>query len=213
MDSLHASHCFVVLTAMFCIVTTGAGAAPAADEPAALLRRAVGEVLAVNGAPGATPASVHDGMRPLLEKYVDTRLLTRRAIGPGWREFTAAQQQRAATLFVDLALGVYADNCTKPSVHLTIVYRATVELGADHQEVPTSMTADEGQPVEVAFRFEHTAAGLADLRHGDVGVSLVGNYRSQLDPIFNETAPTECCAPWSGRRVEAGRMEKARRRW
>src|SRR5580704_11883358 len=106
---MKAPTCCRVLSAMFLALATGAGAAPAGDEPAALLRQAVGEVLAISNAPGATPAGVRAGVRPLLEKYFDTRLLTRRAIGPGWREFTPAQQQRAVTLFGDLALSVYAD--------------------------------------------------------------------------------------------------------
>jgi phospholipid transport system substrate-binding protein len=186
MDSFHFSRCFVVLSAIFWAVATGAGAAPVGNEPATLLQQAVSEVLAISDAPDATPARVRDSVRPLLDKYCDPRLMTRRAIGPGWREFTAAQQQRAVALFTDLTLGVYADRF-KSGLHLTIVYRATVELAPDRQEVPMTVTADEGQPVEVAFRFEKAASGWRIYDIVVEGVSLVGNYRSQFDPIFKKS--------------------------
>jgi phospholipid transport system substrate-binding protein len=175
----------VVFSAIFWAVATGAGAAPVGNEPATLLQQAVSEVLAISNAPDATPARVRDSVRPLIEKYCDSRLMTRRAIGPGWREFTAAQQQRAVVLFTDLALGVYADRF-KSGLHLTIVYRSAVEVAPERQEVPLTMTTDEGQPVEVAFRFEKTAAGWRIYDIVIEGVSLVGNYRSQFEPIFQK---------------------------
>ena len=172
--------------AILLAAATSAGAEPAGDEPGALLKQAVSEVLAVSNAPNATPASVHDGVRPLLKKYADPTLMTRRAIGPAWREFTAGQQKRAVTLFTDIALGTYADKFT-PGLHPVIVYRGTVELAPNRREVPMSMTTEEGQPLEAVFRFEHTAAGWRIYDIVVEGVSLVANYRSQFDSIFQKS--------------------------
>jgi phospholipid transport system substrate-binding protein len=183
MNALSASRYWLVLPAIFSAIALGAVAAPAAHEPAELLRQAVGEVLAISNAPGATPASVRAGVRPILETYFDPLLMTRRSIGPGWREFTVPQQQRAVTLFTDLVLQSYADKFT-PGLHPVVVYRSTVELAPNRQEVPMSMTTDEGQTVGVAFRFERTAAGWRIYDIVVEGVSLVANYRSQFDSIF-----------------------------
>ena len=175
---------FWALIGIFC--AAAASVAAADDEPRALLTRAVNEVLAVSNAPGATAVSVHDGVRPLFEKYFDTTLLTRRAIGPGWREFNADQQKRAVILFSDLALGTYADKF-KPGFHPVIIYRSTVELAANRQEVPISITTEDGQPVAIAFRFENTPIGWRIYDIIIEGVSLDGNYRSQFDPIFQDS--------------------------
>jgi phospholipid transport system substrate-binding protein len=171
----------VLLAAAIC-----RGAEPAGDEPGALLKQAVGEVLAVSNSPNATPASVHDGVRPLLKKYADPVLMTRRAIGPAWREFTAAQQERAVTLFADIALGTYADKFT-PGLHPFIVYHGAVELSPNRREVPMTMTTEDGQPLEAVFRFEHTAAGWRIYDIVVEGVSLIANYRSQFDSIFQKS--------------------------
>jgi phospholipid transport system substrate-binding protein len=183
MNALSSSRHLLVLSAIFSAAAIGSVAAPTAREPAELLRQAVGEVVAISNAPGATPASVRAGVRPILETYFDPLLMTRRSIGPGWREFTVSQQQRAVTLFTDLVLQSYADKFT-PGLHPVVVYRSTVELAPNRQEVPMSMTTDDGQIVGVAFRFEHTAAGWRIYDIVVEGVSLVANYRAQFDSIF-----------------------------
>jgi phospholipid transport system substrate-binding protein len=170
---------------LFCAAAASAAAATD-DEPRALLTKAVNEVLAVSNAPGATAASVHNGVRPLFEKYFDSTLLTRRAIGPGWREFSTDQQKRAVILFSDLALGTYADKF-KPGFHPAITYRSTTELAPNRREVPISITTEDGQPVAIAFRFENTPIGWRIYDIIIEGVSLDGNYRSQFDPIFQES--------------------------
>jgi len=177
---------FRLLTGLLWCLATGASAATADDKPRALLERAVDEVLAISCSPGATPTSIRDGIRPLFEKYFDTAILTKRAIGPGWRELSATQQQRAIVLFTDLALGNYADKF-KPGFHPVISYRLTVELTPTRQEVPISITTEDGQPVAISFRFEHMPAGWRIYDIVIEGVSLVGNYRSQFDPIFQDS--------------------------
>jgi phospholipid transport system substrate-binding protein len=186
MKAALASRWFRVLSAMFLPVATGAAAAPVGGEPDALLRQAVGEILVISNAPDATPARVREGVRRLFGTYVDPWLLTRRAIGPGWRGLTAAQQQRAVTLFTDLALGAYADKFT-PGLHPKVIYRTTVDLAPNRREVPISITTNEGEAIELAFRFEETGAGWRIYDIVVEGVSLVANYRSQFGPIFQSS--------------------------
>jgi phospholipid transport system substrate-binding protein len=176
---------FCVLVGILCTAAANATAAATDDEPRALLTKAVDEVLSVSNAPGSTAASIHNGVRPLFEKYFDTTLLTKRAIGPGWREFSAEQQQRAVVLFTDLALGTYVDKF-KPGFHPVITYRPTVELTPSRREVPISITTEDGQPVAIAFRFESTPIGWRIYDIVIEGVSLDGNYRSQFGPIFQD---------------------------
>ena len=61
------------------------------STPAAPLRRV--PVLAPDPVPLATRA------RPVLEKYFSFDLLTRSAIGPAWKDFTAEQQKKITSLF------------------------------------------------------------------------------------------------------------------
>ena len=64
--------------------------APAAD-PVAMLRTAIEEVMAVAYDNKATTPLV-ERARPVLGKYFNFESITRRAVGPGWRQFTPEQR-------------------------------------------------------------------------------------------------------------------------
>ena len=57
---------------------------------------------------GATPAQLAKKARPLLERLFNFESLTKRAVGPGWRELSAEQQQQAVTLFSEILIRSYA---------------------------------------------------------------------------------------------------------
>jgi phospholipid transport system substrate-binding protein len=172
------------------MMSTGFAAVPTTTdqgEPVARLHLAIDEVLATAyPTPGgkADPERVKQ-LRPVLEKYFDSDRLTRLAIGPGWRTFTPEQQRQAVELFPELVFRTYAGKLgsgTQP----VIGYQPAVILAPNRQEVPTTITQDAAV-VAVAFRFERTGA---EWRIYDViieGISLVGNYRTQLDAIFQKS--------------------------
>ncbi len=170
---------FLAISSAFC-----AAASAQNTDPQTVLRGAVDEVLglAYDGKTDAQSLSVR--VRPVLEKYFNFDSITRRAVGPGWRQFTPAQQQRTTTLFTELVIRTYADRFeagTQPG----ITYAAPVELASTKRELPTTIDY-AGKKYAVAYRMELISG---QWRIYDVvieGVSMIANYRSQFDSLFQQ---------------------------
>ncbi len=143
------------------------------------LKSAVTEVLAVADRAGSRSA-LPEKLRPVLQKYVSFETMTKRAVGPGWRQFTADQQQQATQLFTTLIIRSYSGKFT-PGEHPDITYNAAVSPASGRVDVPTSMVY-KGSHYSVTYRMEQ-------MQITDVvieGVSLIANYRSQLDAQFKK---------------------------
>lgn len=156
-------------------------ATPAAD-PLQVLRDAVDEVLVIvySGQTRTQPFSAL--VRPVMEKNFSFDLITRRAVGPGWRQFTPAQQAKTTALFTELVIHAYADRF-EAGAQPSITYAAPVELSSNKRELPTTINY-AGKKYSVAYRMELVAD---QWRVCDViieGVSMISNYRAQFDPMF-----------------------------
>jgi phospholipid transport system substrate-binding protein len=146
------------------------------------LKSAVAEVLAVADRAGNRNA-LPEKLRPVLQKYLSFETMTRRAVGPGWRQFTPAQQQQATELFATLIIRSYSGKFT-PGEHPAITYQNAISPAAERVDVPTSMVY-KGSHYSVTYRMEQVQGW----RVTDVvieGVSLIANYRSQLDAQFKK---------------------------
>lgn len=176
--------------AIVAALLTGASAVAApATDPQSFLRGAVDEVLAVVYAPGPGSQPLSVRVRPLLEKHFTAEGITRRAVGPGWRQFTPAQQKRTVELFFDLVLRTYADRFT-PTEKPRITFGATTEIAANRREVQTSLTY-QGSTYSVAYRVEQTGDTWKIYDIVIEGVSMVANYRAQLDALFQKGGAAE----------------------
>ncbi len=146
------------------------------------LKGAVGEVLAVaDRAPNA--AAFAQSARPVLQKHISFDTMTRRAVGPGWRSFTPAQQQQATQLFTTLIIRTYTSKFT-PGEHPAITYQNAVSPAGGRVDVPTNMVY-RGSRYNVSYRMEQeTGWRITDVTIE--GVSLIANYRSQLDAQFKK---------------------------
>jgi len=146
------------------------------------LKSAVTEVLAVADRTGNRSA-MPESLRPVLQKHVSFETMTKRSVGPGWRQFTPEQQQQATQLFSTLIIRSYSSKFT-PGEHPAITYQTAVEPAAGRVDVPTSMVY-KGSHYAVIYRMEQVQGW----RITDVvieGVSLIANYRSQLDAQFKK---------------------------
>lgn len=152
------------------------------DDAQARLKSAVGEVLAVANRT-ANRSALPESLRPVLRKHVSFETMTKRAVGPGWRQFTPAQQQQATQLFSTLIIRTYSNKFT-PGEHPAIDYKPAVSPAAGRVDVPT-ITVYKGSRFSVNYRMEQVEGW----KITDVvieGVSLIANYRSQLDAQFKK---------------------------
>jgi phospholipid transport system substrate-binding protein len=153
------------------------------DAPMSMLRSSVDEVLSVAYS-GQGNENLPARVRPLLEKSFALDLVTRQAMGPGWRQFSTTDKKRITDLFSELMLRTYSARVVGTQ-RPKIAYGTPVELAADRCEIPTRViTSSSNEPIAVVYRLIKLPAGW---RIYDVlieGVSFVANYRAQFDQII-----------------------------
>jgi phospholipid transport system substrate-binding protein len=163
------------------LVLRGAAIAATA-EAEKRLQGAVNEVLAVADR-SSTGSGLAGSLRPVLQKYISFEAMTRRAVGPGWRQFTDDQQKEATQLFTTLIIRTYSEKLT-PGEYPVIKFKTASTPEPGRIEVPTTLLY-RGSQYNVTYRMEETEGW----RITDVlieGVSLIANYRSQFDAQFKK---------------------------
>ena len=167
------------------VVLAGArlSGAASSDDPSTMLRSSIDEILSVAYS-GHGNENLPVRMRPLVEKSFASDLITRQAMGPGWRQFSATDQKRIIDLFSELMIRTYSARVVGTQ-RPTITYGVPVELAPDRREIPTRVSiATSNEPIAVVYRLIKLPAGW---RIYDVlieGVSFVANYRAQFDEII-----------------------------
>ncbi len=155
-------------------------AAASTAEAQQKLQGAITEVLSVADRAG-NRAVLAQKVRPVLQRHVSFETMTKRAVGPGWRSFSPKEQRQATDLFTTLIIRTYSNKFT-PGEHPAINYRSAVDLGSGRVDVPSTMVY-KGSRYSVTYRMELTSGWQIT----DVvieGVSMIANYRSQLDSQF-----------------------------
>jgi len=155
--------------------------ASTADAEASL-RKAVDQVLAVTQK-SKGGRSMAEQIQPILERHVCFESMTRRAVGPGWRQFTPQQQAEATRLFTKLIIRSYSNKFT-PGEQPQIKYLKPTTPGAGKVEIPTS-TVYKGSRYSVTYRLEDRGRWLITDILAE-GVSFVANYRAQFDALVKK---------------------------
>ena len=154
------------------------------EEAENRLKASVDKVVAVaKSAPDRKALIV--GVKPVLENILSFDAMTRRAVGPGWRQFTPEQQKEAIRLFTTLILRTYTAKFT-PGELPGVEYKTASSPAPNRVEIPTT-SLYKGSRYDVIYRLEETDG--APWRITDVvieGVSMVANYRTQFDSQFKQ---------------------------
>lgn len=168
-------------------IPTASWAADVAVDPSETVRRAVGEAMAVIYEKPAEKETIAARTLPVMEKYFDFAMMTRRAAGPHWTHYSPEQQKDTTRLLTLLAVRSYCAHFD-PVVRTEVTYLAPVALSSERREFRTLMTY-YGQNYTVNYRAEQIAG---EWHFYDVvveGVSLVANYRAQFDSLFQRGGP------------------------
>lgn len=154
----------------------------ATDEAEKRLKSAVDDVISIADRASSNAALAED-LRPVLTKAISFEAMTRRAVGPGWRQFSGEQQKKATGLFTTLIIRSYSSKFTIGE-HPVVKYKAAAEPAPGRVEVPTTLLY-KGSDYNVTYRLEASEGW----RITDVlveGVSLIANYRAQFDAQFKK---------------------------
>ena len=171
----------VALVATVLLAVAGSSVASTGDAESAL-RTAVDEVLAVTQK-SKGGRSMADQLQPILVRHVCFESMTRRAVGPGWRQFTPEQQAEATKLFTKLIIRSYSEKFT-PGQQPDIKYLKPSSPGAGKVEIPTS-TIYKGSRYTITYRLEDRGKWLVTDILAE-GVSFVANYRAQFDELVKK---------------------------
>lgn len=171
------------LLSFFVLLTLSGGsllASPAEAEKR--LQTAINEVLKIaQNAP--SDSALAESIRPVLEKYLSFSAMTRRAVGPGWRQFPKGDQTEAIRLFTTLIIRTYSKKLT-PGEYPVIKFKTAATPAPGRVDIPTTLLY-QGSTYNVTYRMEQDEGW----RVTDVvieGVSLIANYRTQFDAQFKK---------------------------
>ncbi|MDB6117989.1 MAG: organic solvent transporter [Verrucomicrobiaceae bacterium] len=171
-----------LLSLLFLVPCLCLSAADTAADAQQRLHGAVDEVLKAAEGAKSRPA-LHDKLRPILEKHIAFGAMTRRAIGPGWRQFTPEQQSKATQLFTTLIIRSYSNKFTLGE-HPEVLYQKAATPAPGRVDVATT-TVYQGSRYAVTYRMEQEEGWhITDVVIE--GVSMIANYRSQLDAAFKK---------------------------
>ncbi|HTT10417.1 MAG TPA: ABC transporter substrate-binding protein [Burkholderiaceae bacterium] len=170
-----------------------AAAATAPDLNAApdeLVRKLSTEVLA---SIKSDPA-LQNGDLPKLQQLVDERILpyvnfekmTQLAVGRGWRQATPEQRQALSREFRTLLVRTYAGAMSQVRDHQVkmLPFRPG---NPDDVVVRTQIVAPRGDPIQLDYRLEKTAAGWKIYDVNVLGVWLVENYKNSFASEINQS--------------------------
>ena len=158
------------------------------DDPATMLHSSVDEVLSIAYS-GHENQTLPVRVRPALEKCFAFDLVTRQAMGPGWRQFSATDQKRAIDLFSELVIRTYSSRVVGTQ-RPKIAYGTPVTIASDRCEIPSRVShftaSSSNEPIAVVYRMIRLPGGW---RIYDVlieGVSFVSNYRAQFEELIQK---------------------------
>ncbi len=174
------------IAASFSLFLTAAAAtlhAAPADEAQARLRSAVNDVLAVTSKAGSKSA-LTASVTPVLRRHISFDTMTRRAVGLGWRTFKPDEQAKAVQLFSTLVIRTYANKFT-PGEQPQIQYKAATSPAAGRVDAPTTLVY-QGSRYSVTYRMEQAGGSWLITDVVIEGVSMIANYRSQLDSVYKK---------------------------
>ncbi len=166
--------------------------ARAADEaPDGLILRLSTEVLDAVRADKSIKTGDIDKIMVLVDKTimpnVNFRRMTAAAVGPGWRQASAPQQQRLQEEFKTLLVRTYAGALSQVSDQ-TITIKPLRAAPEDKDVLVRTEVRGRGDPVQLDYRLEKTpgvGAGWKIYNLNVLGVWLVDTYRTQFAQEIN----------------------------
>lgn len=157
-------------------------AAAATETAEQRLKHSVDQVVSI-AKQSRDRAGLIAAVEPVLQKILNFGTMTRRSVGPGWREFTPDQQKEAVRLFTILILRTYTAKFT-PGEYPSVQYKPSCSPSPGRVEIPTTALY-KGSRYDVVYRMDE-AGGWQITDVVIEGVSLVANYRTQFDAEFKQ---------------------------
>lgn len=164
--------------------------ARAADEaPDALIKRISADVLdsikADKAVQGGDMSRVIALVDTKIMPNVDFTRMTASAVGRNWRQATPEQQKRLQEEFKTLLIRTYSGALAQVKDQSINVKPLRAAAAADTEVVVRTEVLGSGDPVQLDYRMEKSAAGWKIYDLNVLGVWLVETYRTQFSQEIN----------------------------
>jgi phospholipid transport system substrate-binding protein len=173
--------------AMLASVLPGAWAADM-ESPEALIQRVAGELIEQVKSDKAIQAGDLAKVVALVDAkimpHVNFTRMTASAVGRFWRQATPEQKRRLQDEFKTLLVRTYAGAMSQLKDQ-TLTLRPSRYRPEDTEVVVRSEVRGKGEPVQLDYRLEKTAAGWKVYDLNVLGVWLVETYRGQFAQEIN----------------------------
>jgi phospholipid transport system substrate-binding protein len=170
------------LIPLFALLLTGSLLA-ADSVPETRLKASVDQVVSIAKQAKDRTALI-TAVKPVLADILNFETMTRRAVGPGWRQFTPDQQKEAVRLFTTLILRTYTAKFT-PGESPSVEFKGNTSPSPGRVEISTS-SLYRGSRYDVVYRMEDQSGKWTISDVVIEGVSLVANYRTQFEETFSQ---------------------------
>jgi phospholipid transport system substrate-binding protein len=163
--------------------TAAAPAATAAVAPDVLIRQVSGEVIDTVKSDKAIQAGDIQKIIALVDAKILPNVnfvrMTASAVGRYWRQATPEQQKRLQDEFKHLLVRTYSGALTQVKDQ-AIEFKPMRSKPEDTEVVVKSEIRGRGEPIQIDYRMEKTAAGWKIYDVNVLGIWLVENYRSSF---------------------------------
>jgi phospholipid transport system substrate-binding protein len=123
-------------------------------------------------------------LKEAIGRIFDYTEMSRRSMGAHWKELTPVQQKEFADLFASLLEKTYGGKIESYNNEKILYGKELVE--GDYAEVDSRVITSKGDEYTLGYRLLKKGGRWMVYDVNIEGVSLVSNYRTQFNKIFNE---------------------------
>ena len=129
-------------------------------------------------------------VRTILERNYDLMVLIRRAIGRNWKLLSPPEQSKIKELVAQLIVKAFVEGLAGVE-RPTIQYGEMVTITEKRIEIPTVVTFADGRMFNLVYRLGRLKTGWQIYDIIVEEVSVVSNYRQQIDDHFRKGTGAE----------------------
>jgi phospholipid transport system substrate-binding protein len=173
-------------------------------QPLDLVSGSVARVTAIveSGPAGAAEMGQRQAaLRQMAEELFDFDEMARLVLGQHWKDRSPKERAEFVRLFIDVLERAYLMNIGSYRL-ATITFQGEVIKGSSAQ-VRSRIVTDKGSVIPVEYRLAHTGVRWAVYDVEADGISLISNYRSQLNSILRTSTFAELLERLRGRQASA----------
>ena len=124
-------------------------------------------------------------VRSILERDYDLMIIIRRTLARNWKLLSPAEQVQVKELVTKLVVNSFVSG-VQGLERPTVEYEELVMITDKRFEIPSRITFPDGKVFNIVYRFGRLKTGWQIYDIVAEGVSVVANYRQQIDDHFRK---------------------------